>query len=197
MGCFFLGLGLLHVARGRHRIRPAVGTAGLVALLALSGWYVVASAGPAVVPWAAVAKRQYVDPQAATTALMHGVIADAIVSGYPCPNHVQPRHCCGDLRTGSLEQAILSSEAMQGMRARYQVQRYTACRTCAFRYWCAGDCRGEVLATTGDPAAPSPHCEELQRLFPRMLWLIADGDQRLGTQPRLPDGKLPTDAFRA
>jgi len=119
--------------------------------------------------------------------------ADGLV--YPCPNHVGPEHCCGDLRTESLASIFADAPVLRAMRERYQVSRYTRCRACAFRYWCAGDCRGEALALTGDPLAASPHCAELRAMIKEMLWLAADGDQRLGALPTLPDGKSPVDTF--
>jgi radical SAM protein with 4Fe4S-binding SPASM domain len=123
------------------------------------------------------------------------IFIDADGKVYPCPNHVKPEHLCGDLREGSLEGIIVGSPVMKGMREQYQVTNYTRCKDCAFRYWCAGDCRGEVLSVTGDPLAPSPHCAELQRMFKRMLWLIAEGDMRLGVSQQLPDGKRTEDSF--
>ena len=80
-------------------------------------------------------------------------------------------------------------------RERYQVSRYRRCRSCAFRHWCAGDCRGEVLALTGDPTAPSPHCEELQEVYTEMLWLISGGDVPLGVMSSGRSGKATVDTF--
>jgi hypothetical protein len=38
-------------------------------------------------------------------------------------------------------------------------------------YWCAGDCRGEAVATTGDPLAASPYCTDLRQCLTELFWL--------------------------
>jgi radical SAM protein with 4Fe4S-binding SPASM domain len=108
------------------------------------------------------------------------VFIDADGSVYPCPNHVRPEHCCGNLREGSLADIVESSPVFAAMARTYRIERYTRCSACAFRRWCAGDCRGETLAVTGDPLAPSPHCEALRALIPEVLWMIAENDPRFG-----------------
>lgn len=118
--------------------------------------------------------------------------ADGLV--YPCPNHVQQEYACGDLKKENLEEIIVGSPVMTAMRDRYHVDHYTQCRTCTFRYWCAGDCRGEVLATAGDPLAPSPHCQELQDVIKEMLWLTASNDERLCSLVT-PNAKSAEDTF--
>jgi radical SAM protein with 4Fe4S-binding SPASM domain len=124
------------------------------------------------------------------------VFIDADGTVYPCPNHTRPEHACGNLRDAGLKQIIESSPVMNAVRERYQVTRYTRCRSCPFRYWCAGDCRGEALLAGDDPFAPSPHCEELRRTYTRMLWLIADGATSLGSSRNLGDGRRVEDLFR-
>lgn len=104
------------------------------------------------------------------------VFIDADGSVYPCPNHVGPLHRLGSLGDTNVG-ALMAS--MTELRERYQVDRYSRCRSCAFRYWCAGDCRGEVLAVTGDPAAPSPHCAELRAVYRELLWLLGHDDPRV------------------
>jgi radical SAM protein with 4Fe4S-binding SPASM domain len=111
------------------------------------------------------------------------VFVDADGAVYPCPNHVFPDLRAGDLRTDRLVEIVERSPVMRAVRERYDVRRYTRCRACPFRHWCAGDCRGEVLATTGDPAAPSPHCAELRHIFIEMFWQIALGECTLGSVP--------------
>ena len=123
------------------------------------------------------------------------IFIDADGCVYPCPNHVRPEYLCGDLREAALSEIILRSPVLQALRRQYRVANYGRCRDCAFRYWCAGDCRGEVLATMGDATAESPHCQELQQMFRQMLWLIAQGDTRLGTAPEPAHGKAAREIF--
>jgi radical SAM protein with 4Fe4S-binding SPASM domain len=118
------------------------------------------------------------------------VFIDSDGKVYPCPNHVSPSHLCGDLQHMGLEEIVRSSPAMNLVRKQYHIERFTRCRTCPFRHWCAGDCRGEVLSVTGNPLAPAPKCEELQSLFKRMLWMIAEGDNLLGMDAGLPESKI-------
>ena len=82
--------------------------------------------------------------------------------------------------------------ALAELRSQYDCENMPACSRCAFRYWCAGDCRAEALATGGVPDAPSPYCQELQRIIPEMFWMIAAGWNTLGgaeDQARLSAGR--------
>jgi len=124
------------------------------------------------------------------------IFLDADGAVYPCPNHALPEHACGNLAEAGLEELIRDSPVMQAMRQQYRVDRYTRCKGCPFRYWCAGDCRGEVLAASGDPLEPSPHCEQLRKVYEQVLWLLADGDERLGANERLGDGRRVADQFK-
>ena len=45
------------------------------------------------------------------------------------------------------------------------------CRSCDFRYWCSGDCRGETYQTTGDLRSVHPDCADLQAGFTSVLWM--------------------------
>ncbi len=110
------------------------------------------------------------------------LFVDADGTVYPCPNHVAPELAAGRLTETPLADIVLTSPVFEAMRDRYRVDRYTACRSCAFRHWCVGDCRGEALSVFGDPHAPSPHCAQLKKLYPELLWLLADNDPRLGNQ---------------
>jgi radical SAM protein with 4Fe4S-binding SPASM domain len=108
------------------------------------------------------------------------IFIDADGSLYPCPNHVKETFRLGHVSTDSLEKILFHSEAMQNVRNQYHVSRYSQCSRCPFRRWCAGDCRGEVLATTRNPHAPSPHCDELKQMYTAILRLLAEGDSRVG-----------------
>ena len=123
-------------------------------------------------------------------------LLDADGTVYPCPNHSAPMFAAGNLLEQSLASIVRSSQVFEGMRQIYTVQRYTRCATCAFRGWCAGDCRGEVLALTGDPAAPSPHCAELRAVYAELLWLTAAQRLPLGERATLADGRpVPRETF--
>lgn len=101
------------------------------------------------------------------------IFVDADGTVYPCPNHLRPEFACGNLAHQDLAHIVFASVPMNLLRARHHVDDYPKCRGCSFRYWCAGDCRGEVLASTGDPWAPARNCEDLQKCFLEMLWLAA------------------------
>ncbi len=107
------------------------------------------------------------------------VMLDADGEVYPCPNHARPEHRCGSVLAMPLERIFRESPVLAGMRETYRVEKIQACRDCAFRHWCAGDCRGESLAVSGIPTSPSPHCAALRQVFPKLLWLLAEGDARL------------------
>lgn len=102
------------------------------------------------------------------------IFIDADGRVFPCPNHRQEQLCLGSLADQDLDDLVRGSVVLQELRQEYQVDNYPTCSACPFRYWCAGDCRGEALNITGDPFAPAPHCEELRLLIPRMLWLMAE-----------------------
>lgn len=103
------------------------------------------------------------------------VFIDADGKVYPCPNHVLHDYFCGDIHTKSLTDIVIRSPVMERIRSAYHVNNYSECNRCAYRYWCSGDCRGEVLSLTGNPNGVSPHCNELKRLYTEMLWSIAEG----------------------
>jgi radical SAM protein with 4Fe4S-binding SPASM domain len=124
------------------------------------------------------------------------VLVDADGRVYPCPNHTAPEHAAGSLLEQDLADILADSPVFAAIRERYRVDRYSRCRACPFRGWCAGDCRGEVLALTGDPAAPSPHCAQLRAVYAELLWLTAAGRLPFGERATLPDGRpVPRDPF--
>jgi hypothetical protein len=41
------------------------------------------------------------------------------------------------------------------------------------------------VAVTGDPFAPSPYCEAIQKVMKGMFWLIAEGWQSMGIRDQL------------
>ena len=101
------------------------------------------------------------------------VSIDANGDVYPCPNHVSQEYLCGDIHTKSLEDIVFESPVMQQIRSTYNVSKYTQCPDCPYRYWCSGDCRGEVISLSGKVTGISPHCKELKRLYTEMLWVMA------------------------
>lgn len=122
------------------------------------------------------------------------VFIDADASVFPCPNHVAPAFKAGNLATEDLGSILHDSPLMRGIRERYHVQRYPSCRGCAFRSWCAGDCRGEVLSLCGDPSGESPHCAALKRVYTDMLWSLVEDSSALDAPARLADGRSALDA---
>jgi len=108
------------------------------------------------------------------------VFVDADGSVYPCPNHRAEPFRCGSLAEDSLAEIFEESQGMRSVRRDFRVDRYAGCGTCAIRPWCAGDCRGEVYAATGDVRGRAPHCGQMLDVVPRLMWLIADGDPRFG-----------------
>lgn len=123
------------------------------------------------------------------------IFLDADGSIYPCPNHVSDIYKLGNIIENTLSEILHHTKRMQEIRDKYRIDRYTKCAKCAFRRWCAGDCRGEVLSVTGDPLAPSVHCSELKKMYTRILWLIAAGDSRVpGFDPQT-GGKDAKDVF--
>jgi radical SAM protein with 4Fe4S-binding SPASM domain len=107
------------------------------------------------------------------------LFVDADGSLYPCPNHVSPAMRVGSVLEGDLATTLARSRVLRGIRETYRVERYEGCAACVFRRWCAGDCRGEVLAAGLGSSAPSLHCEELKKVHLRALWLAARRDPRL------------------
>jgi uncharacterized protein len=51
------------------------------------------------------------------------------------------------------------------------VDEKEACRTCQWRYWCAGGCPVTAFHTTGRYDMPSPYCRVYQALYPDLLRL--------------------------
>ncbi len=124
------------------------------------------------------------------------VFVDADGSVYLCPNHVTPAGRAGNLGTDDLATLVRESRVFRAARERFDVARYQRCHDCPFRYWCAGDCRGEVVALGGDGTEPSPYCRELRAVYRRILWLLASGSCPLGQQIQVTGGARTTDTFR-
>jgi len=108
------------------------------------------------------------------------LFVDADGDIFPCPNHRGTEHTCGNVRTTPLARLLENSTVLNALRSQYHFDHMPTCARCAFRYWCAGDCRAEALATTGDAGAPSPYCDSIKNIMKEMFWLIADGWQELG-----------------
>ena len=106
------------------------------------------------------------------------IFIDADGSVYPCPNHRVEAFRCGSVQDESLAEIFSRSDVMCSVRRDFRVERYAGCGDCPVRPWCAGDCRGEVYAATGDVRGRAPHCEEMLDVVPKLMWLIADGDAR-------------------
>lgn len=90
---------------------------------------------------------------------------------YPCPNHTQQDHCCGNIRHVPLD-TILESDSMKTMRKFYCMSRLQKCSQCLYRFWCTGDCRAE--AATQSIGAPSPYCADIHTIIKELLWMSAD-----------------------
>ncbi len=116
------------------------------------------------------------------------LLVDADGTVYPCPNHTTPPFAAGSLLEQDLASILRDSPVFTHVRQRYDSARYRRCRSCPFRGWCAGDCRGEVIALGGEPGDPSPHCAELRAVYTELLWLTASGRLRIGERGTLPDG---------
>jgi len=110
------------------------------------------------------------------------LFVDANGDIFPCPNHRGTECSCGNVRTMPLARLLESSAVLSNLRTRYHFDNMPACARCAFRYWCAGDCRAEALATTGNPGEPSPYCDAIKNVMKEMFWLIADGWHGLGNR---------------
>ncbi len=108
------------------------------------------------------------------------LFVDANGDIFPCPNHRSPQCRCGNVRSLPLAKVFERSTVLGDLRVLYRMEKMPACRQCAFRFWCAGDCRAEALCATGEPGAPSPYCDQIQQTMIEMFWLLADGWQGLG-----------------
>ncbi|MBN1609431.1 MAG: radical SAM protein [Polyangiaceae bacterium] len=123
------------------------------------------------------------------------VFIDADGGVYLCPNHVRPDRAAGNLRSDDLAKIVQEGSVFCAARERFDVANYHRCQSCPFRYWCAGDCRGEVEALGGNSADPSPYCSELRTVYRRILWLLASGRCPIGQQARVAEGTRTTDTF--
>ncbi len=110
------------------------------------------------------------------------LFVDANGDIFPCPNHRTPDCRCGNVRNQPLAHVLERSKVLDALRIQYRMEEMPTCRVCAFRYWCAGDCRAEALCTTGDPGAPSPYCDQIKTTIREMFWLLADGWHGLGSR---------------
>jgi uncharacterized protein len=81
--------------------------------------------------------------------------------------------------------AIRSME--QGV-ANVSVEDKEGCKTCEWRYWCAGGCPLETYVQSGRVATRSPHCAIYSALFPHLIELEATrlAHYRLASEDRPP-----------
>ncbi len=103
------------------------------------------------------------------------IFIDADGKVYPCPNFVDEKYFAGSLAETELKEIFLNSEVMNDFREDFKVDNYIGCKSCDFKYWCAGDCRAEVMSVSNDRFACSHHCVELKRLYFDVLWLLGEG----------------------
>jgi radical SAM protein with 4Fe4S-binding SPASM domain len=113
---------------------------------------------------------------------------DADGSIFPCPNHRGSEYHCGNIYQKPLAGILTDSRLMQSLRSLYSLENMTICSECAYRFWCAGDCRAEALAVNGDPKSPSPYCNDIKNIMREIFWLISEGWQTMAgrennTQP--------------
>jgi len=113
------------------------------------------------------------------------LFVDASGDIFPCPNHRGSKYSCGNVSTAPLAQLLEDSMVLNDLRGRYHLDGMPTCARCAYRYWCAGDCRAEALATTGRPNAPSPYCDAIKKVMTEMFWLMADGWQGMGNREQV------------
>jgi radical SAM protein with 4Fe4S-binding SPASM domain len=103
---------------------------------------------------------------------------------FPCPNHRADEFRCGHVVNTPLAGILESSVALESIRSEYRLEKTKTCFKCPFCYWCAGDCRAEVLSLTGKPDGPSPYCQSLQQVMKDLFWLIAEDWQGLARKDR-------------
>lgn len=56
-----------------------------------------------------------------------------------------------------------------------QIEKIEDCHDCDFAYFCAGDCRGEVLARKLALEAKHPNCESIKSYLTEMMFDLSDG----------------------
>jgi len=121
---------------------------------------------------------------------------DADGKVYPCPNHTGNEFESVSIEEFGLREIFLRSPLFSSLREKYQVKNYSTCKSCPIRYWCAGDCRGEVVSISGDPYAPSPHCSEMQKLTKEMFFMIAENSRIFMIEKEDKEGKKREDLFQ-
>lgn len=122
------------------------------------------------------------------------LFVDADGAIYPCPNHVGPLHQLGRVTSFAGEDLMTALPGLAAYAA-LTTDHLEQCSSCPVRPWCGGDCRGEARAVVGRASAPSPHCGELRRLIPELMWTMSLGTCSLGSAPLLVDGRAPGEQF--
>ena len=103
------------------------------------------------------------------------LMIDSDGSVYPCPNNTGNIFNAGNIKNSSISRIFNKSKVFNKIRKAYHIEKYPSCRKCFIRYWCAGDCKGEVFSlNNGNIRAGSPHCSEIKKTFIEMLWLISE-----------------------
>lgn len=93
---------------------------------------------------------------------------------FPCRATILPRFRLGNVRTmGDTSFENFEHPLLKDLQKLKVDSLNPVCAACEFRYWCAGECRGETFQSTGSLVGPTEHCGELIRGFEEVLWLTA------------------------
>ncbi len=89
---------------------------------------------------------------------------------------------CGALKLKELEieyrklaEISVLRKKLETIISSYAVENLPDCAGCDFRYFCAGDCRGEALAVNGSAFGRHPACEDIKKSLIQMMFALATG----------------------
>jgi len=92
---------------------------------------------------------------------------------YPCTNLSHEQFSFGSIRDRTVNE-IFAGDARKKFIDSHTVSQYDGCKDCLLNSWCAGGCRGETLANSGDTHAVGHNCAEYRKAFLQTMWAASE-----------------------
>ena len=96
---------------------------------------------------------------------------------YPCADMAVNDFLLGNLCHEKLVDIWEKSLKLKELRSLNIDSLNEKCSSCDFRYFCAGNCRGENYQTTKNLFSPHFKCEEIKESILELMWILSESPQ--------------------
>jgi len=87
---------------------------------------------------------------------------------YPCAGMYHPSMKMGNIIKDEICEIWYKNETLKRLRG-LTVHDFKECRDCAYRYFCGGGCRGDVLLVKGNMFSANPFCKSERRIIMKKI----------------------------